>query len=312
MTTGQSQPIRPTPYGGPTTQEENAMPFRGDALGFELGESVVDVTPRMALAYAAGIGDNGPAVLDDASQSGIIAPLPYCVSLEWPVVIGGRGRKRLGLLPAETRRAVHASQDSVFHRPVRPGDRLRTSGQLVEIRGTRAGTFTMTKLSTMNAASGEPVVTSCSGSMYLGVDLDGDPGKLDSGPAAPQLTDDWIGAQSATVLIAREAPHVYTECAQIWNPIHTEREVALAAGLPDIILHGTATWALAERELRRAHYAGKPQSLKRLAGRFSAMVIPGTSITVEHRVLSEGCVMFRVLNADGDEAISGGFVEFEG
>ena len=27
---------------------------------------------------------------------------------------------------------------------------------------------------------------------------------------------------------------MYTECARIWNPIHTDRAVALAAGLPDI------------------------------------------------------------------------------
>jgi acyl dehydratase len=292
-------------------RKEVAMPFRGDALGFELGQNEVEVTPRMALAYAAGIGDDGPETLDDASASGIVAPPPYCVSLEWPVVIGGRNRGPFGLQPHESRRGVHASQDSLFHRPIRPGDRLRTAGRLVEVRGTRAGTFTMTKFATVDAASGTPVVTSWSGSMYRGVDLDGEPGQLAPGPAAPQLSDDWAGAQSVQIPVAREAPHVYTECAQIWNPIHTEREVALAAGLPDIILHGTATWALAERELRRAHYPGKPQTLKRLAGRFSAMVIPGTSVTVEHRVLSEGCVMFRVLNAEGDEAISGGFVEFE-
>lgn len=287
------------------------MPFRADALGFELGQNEVEVTPRMVLAYAAGIGDRGPEMLDDASEAGIVAPPPYCVSLEWPVVIGARSQRPYGLLPNESRRGVHASQDSVFHRPVRPGDRLRTSGHLVEVRGTRAGTFTMTKLSTVDVESGDPVVTSWSGSMYRRVGLDGDHGQLDSGPAAPQLSDDWTGAHSVEVPIAREAPHIYTECAQIWNPIHTEREVALAASLPDIILHGTATWALAERELRRAHYAGKPQALKRLHGRFSAMVIPGAGITIEHRVLREGCVMFRVLNADGDEAISGGFVEFE-
>lgn len=287
------------------------MPFRASALGFELGQNEVEVTPRMTLAYAAGIGDRGPEMLDDASQTGIVAPPPYCVSLEWPVVIGARSQGPYGLQPDESRRGVHASQDSIFHRPVRPGDRLRTTGTLVEVRGTRAGTFTVTKLATVDVNSGDPVVTSWSGSMYRGIELDGEPGKLASGPITPQLSDDWSDAHSVEIPVAREAPHVYTECAQIWNPIHTEREVALAAGLPDIILHGTATWALAERELRRAHYPGRPQAAKRLFGRFSAMVIPGTSITVQHRLLREGCVMFRVLNAEGDEAISGGFVEFE-
>ena len=294
------------------TSQEDEMPFRGEALGFELGENEVEVTPRMALAYAAGIGDNSQEMLDDAGEAGIVAPPPFCVSLEWPVVIGGRGREILGLTPDESRRAVHASQDSIFHRPVRPGDRLRTTGKIVEVRGTRAGTFTMTKLATVAADSGEPVVTSWSGSMYRGVVLEGEEGQLSAGPALPDLSDVWVGAESVTVAIAREAPHVYTECAQIWNPIHTERAVALAAGLPDIILHGTATWALAERELRRAYYPARPAGLTRLFGRFSAMVIPGTSITVEHRIASVGCVQFRVLNAAGREAISGGFVGFGG
>jgi acyl dehydratase len=147
--------------------------------------------------------------------------------------------------------------------------------------------------------------------MYRGVELVGDGGQLASGPDAPELPADWSASQASTVSISREAPHVYTECAQIWNPIHTEREVALAAGLPDIILHGTATWALAERELRRAYYPGRPQVLKRLCGRFSAMVIPGTDISVDHSLVRDGCVVFRVTNADGEEAISGGFIEFQ-
>jgi len=39
--------------------------------------------------------------------------------------------------------------------------------------------------------------------------------------------------------------HVYTECARIWNPIHTDPAVARQAGLSAILLHGTATLALA-------------------------------------------------------------------
>jgi acyl dehydratase len=51
-------------------------------------------------------------------------------------------------------------------------------------------------------------------------------------------------AEAVTIPIPKQMPHVHSECAGVWNPIHTERAVALAAGLPDIILHDTATWAL--------------------------------------------------------------------
>ena len=45
--------------------------------------------------------------------------------------------------------------------------------------------------------------------------------------------------------VSATAAHVYTEGARIWNPIHTDAAVAARAGLPGIILHGTATLALA-------------------------------------------------------------------
>ena len=101
-------------------------------------------------------------------------------------------------------------------------------------------------------------------------------------------------------------PHAYTECADIWNPIHTERQAALAAGLPDIILHGTATWALAGREIVREHCEGDASRLKRLFGRFTAMVIPGNDITVALSRPAEGAIGFTVFNHQGQPAISDG------
>src|SRR4029077_6419959 len=74
------------------------------------------------------------------------------------------------------------------------------------------------------------------------------PHEAPSGDESPERPGDgW----STEVAISPTLAHVYTECARIWNPIHTDRAVARAAGLPDIILHGTATLALAvSRALR--------------------------------------------------------------
>jgi acyl dehydratase len=101
-------------------------------------------------------------------------------------------------------------------------------------------------------------------------------------------------------------PHVYSECADIWNPIHTERAEALAAGLPDIILHGTATWALAGLTILRRRAGGDVGRLKRISGRFTGMVIPGEEITVRLAPAADGVVKFAVLNAAGAPAISQG------
>jgi acyl dehydratase len=83
----------------------------------------------------------------------------------------------------------------------------------------------------------------------------------------------------------------------------------VSAGLPDIILHGTATWALAAREIIRRRAGGDPGRLKRLHGRFTGMVIPGTSIVVQLDLEQNGAVFFVVLNAEGRPVINDGVAE---
>jgi acyl dehydratase len=283
------------------------MPLRTDAIGSKHGPHSTTVSARALLAYAAGIGETGERFLDDARPGGIVAFPAYCVSVEWPVVRvgGGTPEHPLGVSRQEMLRGVHAIQDSCFHRPIRPGDRLSTESQVVEIGSTRAGAIVRSKLETRDA-QGAPMVTSWSGALYRGVAIQGEPRVLETPPPLPALELVESELECVEIPIAREAPHVYTECADIWNPIHTEREVALAAGLPDIILHGTATWALAARELLRRRAGGDPERLERLAGRFAAMVIPGEPIRVELGPLREGAVGFRVRNARGELAIRDG------
>ncbi len=68
------------------------------------------------------------------------------------------------------------------------------------------------------------------------------------------------------------AAHVYTECARIFNPIHTDVAVAEAAGLPGPILHGTATLAMAVSAVVDRAAGGDPSAVQRLGCRFGAMV----------------------------------------
>ena len=283
------------------------MPARSSAVGSKLGGAEAEMSARRVLAYAAGIGELGEVCFDDARAGGIVAPPPICVSLEWPVVSGARAREGLGTVPDEGIRAVHASQDSIFHRPIRPGDRLLTEGTLVAVRRTRAGALSLTKLETTEAATGEPVVTSWSSSIFRGGAVEGEDRVDEEAPPLPEAAASDAGdMERIEIPIPREMPHVYTECADIWNPIHTERAVALAAGLPDIILHGTATWALAAREIVGRRCGGDPARLKRLYGRFAAMVIPGSSIAVEIGPARDGAVSFAVRNEQGETALANG------
>lgn len=287
------------------------MPVKANATGAIFGERIVEVTPRMMLAYAAAIGETGAATFDDADSRAFLATPPFCVSLEWPSVSEGSIHALLGATQQERLQTLHVGQDSFFHRPVSAGQRLRIHGTVMAIRATRSGAITVSKLETVDDSSGEPVVTSWTTALMRGVAVEGEhpplagpPGALGGVSGSPQATP---------ITVARELPHIYSECSGIWNPIHTERKVAQSVGLPDIILHGTASWALAGREIIRLYADGDPRRLRRLGGRFGAIVIPGTTISLEHEPSprASGSVVFRVLNSEGAEAILEGIAEID-
>jgi acyl dehydratase len=110
----------------------------------------------------------------------------------------------------------------------------------------------------------------------------------------------------ARIALSATAAHVYTECARIWNPIHTDPAVAQRAGLPGLILHGTATLALAVSWLVAEECGGDPARVGRVAARFGAMVrLPG-EIGVRVVAREAGAIRFEARTADGELALRDG------
>jgi acyl dehydratase len=101
--------------------------------------------------------------------------------------------------------------------------------------------------------------------------------------------------------VAATAGHVYTECARIWNPIHADPEYARAAGLPGIILHGTATLALSISKILET----RKIEVKRVRCRFAGMVLMPSTLTVRaSRVGDE--LLFETHDAKGQAVIERG------
>ncbi len=272
------------------------------------GRREITLTTRQMLAYAAGIGDGSPFVFDDLHPDFMAHPA-LCVALEWPVISDPGGLARIVSDPRALVRAVQSVQDSTFHRPMRSGDQLTTSGRITGIWRGATGVRVASELCTRNSL-GEEVVTSQLLAIYRGVQAEGEDQPA-AQPATVPAADPACGeTQSAPLPIERALPHRYSECSGIWNPIHTERRAARAAGLPDVVLHGTATWALAGSELIRRLADGKPGRLKRLHGRFAALVFPGTTLRLQYRTRERDRrteVFFEVLTPEGERAISDGF-----
>jgi acyl dehydratase len=283
------------------------MPLSTSIAGLALGPRTLEVQARHVMAYAAATTDLNPRYFDDTRSGGVVAPPMMGVRLDWP--IRPFGADIAGLTGEEARRGVHATHDLTFHRLIRPGDRLTTTGKVAAVEQRKPGAYLLTRYDTVDA-DGTLVLTAWYGSLFRGVACDGEPVVLDGPQPLPPAPESEEARWEASIDVPKEMPHLYTEAADIWNPIHTERSVALAAGLPDIILHGTATHALAAREIVDFECGGDPSRLARIACRFGAMVIPGTRIRIRAtgEVPAEGgrAIFFTVLNAENGPAIRDG------
>jgi acyl dehydratase len=65
------------------------------------------------------------------------------------------------------------------------------------------------------------------------------------------------------------------------NPLHSDPDVARAAGFERPILHGLATFGIAGHALLRTICDYEPERLIAMAGRFSAPVYPGETIRTQ-------------------------------
>lgn len=286
------------------------VPVSSRLVGQSSEPIIHDIDARWTMAYAAALGDTLPCYLDTRRPQGVVAHPLFPVCIEWPVVLATRqlpGDE--SLTPAERMRAVHATHDLVIHRLVRPGDRLSTRVTFVGVERRKPGAYERMRLDTVDAGNA-PVCTTWMGALYRGVAVDGPDHPAADAPPLPDSIDPHTRPRAEfRIPIAATAAHVYTECARIWNPIHTDAAFAAAAGLPGIILHGTATLALAVSRVIEAEAGGDPQRVRRIAGRFGAMVFMPSAISVRLMARSDDTVRFEVHNAEGALAVRDGLVK---
>lgn len=290
------------------------MPLSSTTVGTS-GEPIIhDIDERWIMAYAAGLGDTLPCYLDTLRPEGIIAHPLFPVCFEWPAILGMRGHVGNSLLTVdEGLRAVHATHDLILHRSVRPGDRLTTRATIVGVEQRKPGAYQVTRLDTVDA-TGAPVCTTWQGGLYREVTVAGPDRPAADAPVPPGPVEVAAPARAeATVPVSALAAHVYTECARIWNPVHTDTAVAARAGLPGLILHGTATLALAVSQVLHLEADDDPRRVRRVAGRFNAMVLMPSEIVVQvlsrEKTPESEVLRFKVLNAEGRPAVRGGLIE---
>jgi acyl dehydratase len=289
------------------------VPINSSIVGTSGQPTTALVDARWMMAYAAGLNDSLQCYFDTRRPEGIQAHPLFPVCFEWPAVTAlFRELRDSGLTLAEAQRGVHASHGLTIHRPPRAGETLTTSAAIVGLEERKPGAYSVSRLETVGS-NNEPICTTLYGTLYRGVQVNGTASPIGmSENAARRSSAATQPCREISIAVPAGAAHVYTECARIWNPIHTDALVAENAGLPEIILHGTATLALSVSRLLNCEANDDPRRVARIIARFGAMVPMPSNLTL--RILareesSDGArVYFETLNAQGAPAIRDGLV----
>ena len=133
----------------------------------------------------------------------------------------------------------------------------------------------------------------------------------------PSLSDgdaDGDAAASQVMEIAKDQSYRYAEVSLDDNPIHTNEDVAKAAGHPTVILHGLCTMAFAAKAVVDELLDGDSNRLHRLSVRFAKPVLPEWTLTTAMHPAgstADGCDAYHVTttNQDGVVVVSNGWAE---
>lgn len=292
--------------------QEASMELTSQYVGTRLKEYRKQITWRETMNYAAALGDANPLYFDDELSEGVIAHPLFGVAVTWPISERiGDYLEKVDFPKEMLLTQVHYTEHLRIHRLIHPGDHLTIRGRVVAILPHKSGTLFVIRYDAFDGQE-NPVFTEHMGGLLRGVRC------IDGGRGAEQLPQglrpSGEGAihWESTVLVDRMAPFVYDGCTNIYFPIHTSVKFARAVGLPDIIYQGTATLALAVREVINREAGSDPRAVRAIACRFTGMVIPGTEIRVQltgRKTDGEGDhLFFQVLNQEGKKAVSDGVI----
>ena len=300
--------IKTAKQGIMKNDQEGQVVITTDDVGTTTIANTTLLDSRTTMAYASSINDVNPRYYDDLREQGLMVHPCLAFSLQW----ASRFRLDQKIDPRVAAFGVHASTDLRIYRPFRTGEAITTQGKLIQKRQIPPGVYNVEKYR-MVSSSGELVAelyyngitrgaTLADGDVVLEAELD--PPSVSEYPAEPLWTKELI--------VGLHAGQQYTECANIYNPIHTEPSAAKAAGLPDMILHGSATKAMALMAVVDKCLSGNADRVTRLTGQLRGMVLMDTKVKVqclaEEVVEDEIRIAFRVLNDQGEPAISNGVI----
>lgn len=266
------------------------------AIGKKFKGHAQFVTPDLAQQYAQATQDTNPRYQSDAPDQ--LAPPLYAVRPMIDELFAAIQDKELN---ADVLRLVHGEQDMVFHRPLKAWDLVAPRAQIMDVEDKSSGQIIHLKQNLM--CDGELVVEATSALFIRAKTRKGEPEAKPKEPVRGELV--YQEVQATTV----DQSHRYAAISNDRNPIHTDPEIARSAGLPDVILHGLCTMAIASKAVVNGPCGGDPSRLKRFKVRFAKPVFNGDVLTTSIWSTGEGTYGLETTNQDGVVVLSYGEAE---
>ena len=239
-------------------------------------------TARDVILYALGVGMAQDPMDRDELRYVVEGDLRVLPSMAAVLAYPGfwiRDNPKLGIDPV---RLVHGEQSVTLHQPLPAGGTVvgRTRVTRVVDKGAGKGALVQSEKRITDAASGALLAT-CESVTFCradggfsangGGDAPGDPPQA-TPTTAPELVLDMQTRPEAALLYRLSGDY---------NPLHSDPDVAAAAGFPRPILHGLATYGAACHGLVKGFCGYDPARLKSISARFSSPAYPGDLIRLE-------------------------------
>ncbi|WP_026412184.1 MaoC/PaaZ C-terminal domain-containing protein [Actinomadura oligospora] len=203
---------------------------------------------------------------------------------------------------------VHGEQDMVFHRPIEPGMRLVSRAKVTGYSSKGSGTTVSLKLET-STDGGDLVNEQWMVSFFRGFQAGETVGEQAPAHRFPEELRAAGPFAEVTQHVDDDQTFRYSKASGDLMPIHLDEEFAKSAGLPGIIAHGLCTMAFTSRAVIESAAGGDPARLKRLAVRFSKVVLPGQDVTTRIYDRGDGTFAFETTSSSRDIVIKDGLAE---
>ena len=202
------------------------MQISPELVGTRLRPHHAEIHWRDTMNYAAAISDSNPLFFDDERDGGVLVHPMFSVAVTWPIIEHLPQYLDSVAIPLEVLLTqVHYTEHLIFHRPLRPDDKLTITGKIAAILPHRAGTHIVVRFQAFDQ-NRELIFTEFNGALLRGVECDGAGRKDKICPVIPDERNSHNLHWEKRITIDPLLPFIYDGCTNIVFPIHTSIKTA--------------------------------------------------------------------------------------